>query len=156
MPCCWTCMLSIVFVICTIYFMNATTSSKIMIHYQAQLPAELQNTYQEIVSERSRIYYYGYLLGFILSVVIILYNTQIKKDKLSTFSMVSIVVCVSFITNYLYYILYPKSKWMLDSIKTEEQTKAWLKMYQGMQKYFHLGLVLGVVAIGIFAFAFRC
>jgi hypothetical protein len=29
-------------------------------------------------------------------------------------------------------------------------------MYQGMQKYYHLGLVFGVVAIGIFAFAFRC
>lgn len=156
MPCCWTCMLSLVFIICMVYFMNATTSSKIMIDYQSQLPIELQKTYKEIISERSRIYYYGYLLGFLLSIIIILYNTQIKKNKLSTFAMVSIVICVSFITNYFYYMLSPKSKWMLDIIKTPEQTKAWLKMYQGMQKYFHLGLVFGIIAIGIFAYAFRC
>ena len=156
MPCCWTCMLSLVFIICMVYFMNATTSSKIMIDYQSQLPIELQKTYKEIISERSRIYYYGYLLGFLLSIIIILYNTQIKKNQLSTFAMVSIVICVSFITNYFYYMLSPKSKWMLDSIKTPEQTKAWLKMYQGMQKYFHLGLVFGIIAIGIFAYAFRC
>jgi hypothetical protein len=127
-----------------------------MIDYQSQLPQELQQTYKEIIAERSRIYYYGYLLGFLLSIIIILYNTQIKKNKLSTFAMVSIVICVSFITNYFYYMLSPKSKWMLDSIKTPEQTKAWLKMYQGMQKYFHLGLVFGIAAIGIFAYAFRC
>jgi hypothetical protein len=139
-----------------VYFMNATTSSKIMIEYQSQLPIELQKTYKEIISERSRIYYYGYLLGFLLSIIIILYNTQIKKNKLSTFAMVSIVICVSFITNYFYYMLSPKTKWMLDIIKTPEQTKAWLKMYQGMQKYFHLGLVFGIIAIGIFAYAFRC
>jgi len=29
-------------------------------------------------------------------------------------------------------------------------------MYRGMQVYYHTGLVLGIIAIGIFAYAFRC
>ena len=44
---------------------------------------------------------------------------------------------------------------MLDYIKTPEQTKAWLQMYRGMQVYYHSGLVLGIIAVGVFAFAFR-
>jgi hypothetical protein len=44
---------------------------------------------------------------------------------------------------------------MLDYIKTPAQTKAWLHMYRGMQIYYHSGLVLGIIAVGVFAFAFR-
>jgi hypothetical protein len=29
-------------------------------------------------------------------------------------------------------------------------------MYRGMQKYYHTGLVLGLVSVGALAFAFRC
>jgi hypothetical protein len=45
---------------------------------------------------------------------------------------------------------------MLNHITTSEQNKAWLAMYRGMQVYYHTGLVLGLFAIGIFAYAFRC
>jgi hypothetical protein len=65
------------------------------------------------------------------------------------------VVAISFVTNYFYYVLSPKSDWMLNHIKTPEQTKAWLGMYRGMQVYYHTGLVLGLFAVGTFAFAFR-
>ena len=70
--------------------------------------------------------------------------------------MVCLVLATSFITNYFYYILSPKKNWMLNYIKTPEQTKAWLVMYRKMQVYYHTGLVLGIIAIGIFAYAFRC
>jgi hypothetical protein len=133
--------------------LQATAITK---EYEAQLPKELQQTYTTIVNERKGIYYMGYGLGFLLAIAIIFYNIYVAKRKLSTVSLVSIIVSVSFITNYFYYILSPKSSWMLDSIKDPEQTKAWLKMYRGMQTYYHGGLALGVVAMGLFAFAFRC
>ena len=74
---------------------------------------------------------------------------------LSTTSMVCLVLATSFITNFFYYILSRKKNWMLNSIDTPEQTKAWLKMYRGMQVYYHTGLVLGIIAVGFFAHAFR-
>jgi hypothetical protein len=57
---------------------------------------------------------------------------------------------------YFFYTMYPKSKWMLDSIKDQEQTKAWLNMYKHMQLYYHLGFLFGIIAIGVLAFAFKC
>jgi hypothetical protein len=44
---------------------------------------------------------------------------------------------------------------MLNHITTPEQTQAWLEMYRGMQVYYHTGLVLGLAAVGVFAYSFR-
>jgi hypothetical protein len=124
--------------------------------YQKQLPPELQILYKEIRDERTQIFYTGYAIGFILALTLILYNTQIKKSKMGWPSMVCLTVSVAFITNYFYYILTPKTKWMLDKIENPDQTKAWLRMYKSMQTYYHGGFAFGIIAIGTLAFAFRC
>ena len=125
------------------------------VKYKSQLPENLQKIYEQITNERTTIYYQGYLLGFIFSLIIILGNVYFDHKMLSTTAMVCLVLAISFITNYFYYILSPKKNWMLNYIKTPDQTKAWLKMYRGMQVYYHTGLVLGIIAMGIFAHAFR-
>jgi hypothetical protein len=38
----------------------------------------------------------------------------------------------------------------------QEQVRLWLQLYRQMQVYYHSGLVLGIIAVGIMAFAFRC
>ena len=155
MPCSLTCMISFVFIVAMIYFQNATTRSQVVQHYKQQLPSNLQKIYEKITAERLRISYYGYALGFILSLIIILYNYRIKHNKLTPTTMVCLTIVVSFLTNYFYYILSPKSTYMLEHINSPEQTKAWLTMYREMQFDFHLGLVLGIIGVGIFAYAFR-
>ena len=133
---------------------NATKKSQTIQKYEAQLPEDLRNIYKKIQRERLNIYYYGYALGFILSLIIIIYNYQ-NKSKISTAHMICVVISTSFITNYFYYMLSPKTSWMLDHIKSPEQTKAWLEMYKVMQKYYHTGLVLGIIAVVFLAVAFR-
>jgi len=155
-PCCYSCIFSGALIISMIYMMNATKQSQIMEKYNKQLSPVLQKTYSKIVDERTRIYYTGYALGLILSILFILYNTQIRKSPMSTSVMVSIVIIVSFFVNYFYYVLSPKSDWMLKHVRTAEQNMAWIEMYRGMQTYYHSGLVLGLAAAGLFAFAFRC
>jgi hypothetical protein len=66
------------------------------------------------------------------------------------------VVASCFITNYFYYTLYPKSDWLLNYLKNPEEIKNWLRLYKEMQYNYHMGLVLGIIAVGVFAFAFRC
>ena len=154
MPCGITCSLSTIFIISMVYMNYSMLNSQIMQKYQSQLPENLQSVYREIVNERTKIYYFGYFLGFILSIVMILYNTKLGKNKMSNYGIVCTVVAVSFSVNYFYYILSPKSKWMLNEIKSEEQTKAWLEMYRHMQMYYHTGLVFGIIGVGLFAFAF--
>jgi hypothetical protein len=53
-------------------------------------------------------------------------------------------------------MLSPKSDWMLNYMSNPQEVKAWLLMYREMQFNYHMGLVLGIIAVGIFAFAFRC
>jgi hypothetical protein len=158
MICAISCSISIVFIIAMIYMNIMAYKNKTVQNYKKQLPSDYQTKYEAIVKERTSIYYQGYGIGFILSLFIILYNYYIKKDKLSLSNILCIVLATSFITNYFYYILYPKSSWMLDTDinKDPNQVKAWLDMYKHMQMYYHTGLLLGIIAILILAFAFKC
>ena len=155
MPCTISCSISAIFIIGMIYMNYSVAKSQIILQYKLQLPENLQNIYEQITNERTNIYYKGYILGFILSIFIIVGNVYSEHKMLSTTSMVCLVLATSFITNYFYYILSPKKNWMLNYITTPEQTKAWLQMYRGMQVYYHTGLVLGIIAVSIFAYAFR-
>ena len=156
MPCALSCMISLIFIIGMIYFYNMTDKSIIVKHYKEKMPSNLQNRYDKISEERKRISMTGYALGFVLSLFIIFYNMNLKGGKLNNTSIVCIVVATSFLTNYFFYMLHPKSKWMLNYLNDKEQVKAWLQMYRTMQFNYHLGLVMGIIGVGIFAFAFRC
>ena len=155
MPCTMSCSISAIFLIGMIYMNYSVLTSRIILKYKSQLPDNLKQIYEQISTERTTIYYQGYILGFILSLIIIIVNIQSNHKMLSTSAMVCLVLATSFITSYFYYILSPKKNWMLNYIKTPEQTNAWLKMYRGMQVYYHTGLVLGIIAVGVFAYAFR-
>ena len=137
-------------------FYNITSNNEVVTHYKSKLPSDLQVLYDKIAYERQMISYKGYILGFIISLFIIFYNLNVKSGKLNNTSIVCIVVATSFLTNYFFYMLHPKSKWMLNYLNDKEQVKAWLQMYRTMQFNYHLGLVLGIIGVGVFAFAFRC
>lgn len=156
MACRITCAISVVFIIGMIYMTNAMSNNDTMQQYEKQLPEKLQKIYKQIVTERRQIYYTGYVLGFILAVLFILYNNIILNKSLSTISMVCVSTASAFLVNYFYYILTPKTTHMLEHADTPEQTKAWLKMYRTMQYHYHMGLFIGLIAVGVFAYSFRC
>jgi uncharacterized membrane protein YkgB len=156
MVCSVTCAIAFIFIVGKIYFYNATTNDKVVKHYKEKLPTDLKILYDKLTKERLHISLYGYGLGLIISLLIIYYNLKLKKEKLNNLSLVCLVISVTFITNYFYYILSPKSDWMLNHINNQEQSKAWLQIYRTMQVNYHLGFVFGIIAAGILAFAFRC
>ena len=156
MACLLSCAISTIFIIGMIYFYNMTNKSKIVKAYKEKMPPDLQKRYEVISNERMRISYQGYILGFVLSLFVIFYNYKFKGSKLSNTSLVCTVIAVSFITNYFYYMLSPKSDWMLNHMNSQDQVKGWLLMYREMQFNYHAGLALGIIAVGLMAFAFRC
>ncbi len=156
MVCSVTCLLSLGLIVSMIYFYNATYRSPVVKNYKSRLGKELASKYDKIVEERKNISRMGYLIGLVLSALVIYYNQTISENKMDSTSLVCLVLVVSFFTNYFYYILSPKSDWMLNHIKNSEESKLWLEMYRTMQYNYHLGMVFGIVAIGVFAFAFRC
>ena len=156
MVCKISCFISLMFIIAMIYMTNATSSNHVIVNYKNQLPPSLQQKYEQITNERKKIYFEGYILGLILAILFIIINIFILNKKLSSSSIICIAISISFITNYFYYMLHPKTDWMLNNIKSPEQTKAWLIMYRNMQYYYHIGFVLGIIAVGVLAYAFRC
>jgi hypothetical protein len=156
MACLLSCAISAIFIIGMIYFYNMTNKSKIVQAYKEKMPPDLQKLYQKISEERMRISYQGYILGFVLSLLVIFYNYKIKGFKMGNTSLVCTVIAVSFLTNYFYYMLSPKSDWMLNHMNSQDQVKGWLLMYREMQFNYHAGLALGIIAVGVMAFAFRC
>jgi len=153
MACSISCSISCIFIIGMIYFYNATDKSEIVKQYKATLPIDLQQRYKKITDERRKISYQGYVLGLFLSVIILFYNIRIKMH---TTSLVCTVMATCFLTNYFYYMLSPKSDWMLNHTTNQDQVNAWLIMYREMSYNYHVGIVFGIIAVGIFAFAFRC
>ena len=81
---------------------------------------------------------------------------NLKGAKLSNTSVVCVVIATSFLTNYFYYTLSPKTDWMLNHMNSQEEVRSWLQMYREMQYNYHMGIVLGIIAVGVLAYAFRC
>lgn len=156
MACISSCAVSAIFIIGMIYFYNMTEKSEIVKNYKLSLSSDLQKRYDKISKERLLISYQGYALGFIFSLVIIYYNLKLKGGNLKNTTLICIVVATTFVTNYFYYILHPKSDWMLNHLKNKEEVKSWLQMYRVMQYNYHMGLTLGIIGVGVLAFAFRC
>ena len=150
MPCCVSCAISCIFLIGMIYFYNATDKSDIVNQYKATLSPDLQKKYEEITHERRWISYQGYSLGLLLSFVVIYFSR-----KMNTIALVCTVMATCFLTNYFYYMLSPKSEWMLNHTTNQDEVHAWLLMYRAMSYNYHLGIVFGILAVGMFAFAFR-
>ena len=154
MVCSISCSISAVFIIGMIYFYNATSKNATVLQYKQQLNTEQRQAYDKIAAERLNISLRGYALGVLLSLLLIYYNYKKKQFKAS--SVVCLVLATSFLTNYFYYTLSPKSDWMLNHVESRGQTQAWLEMYKVMQYYYHAGLVLGIIGVGVFAYAFQC
>jgi|TARA_A100001388_G_C28744040_1_gene488456 heme/copper-type cytochrome/quinol oxidase subunit 4 len=112
------------------------------------------NKYKKIVEERKKLSMQGYALGFGLAVVLIVLNMTMKKQKLSKGSMACTTAATMFIVQYLYYILSPKSDWILLHLNTQEQKEKWLDVYRTMQYNCHVSVALGVVAAAALSHGF--
>ena len=138
------------FIVAMVYFHTATYMSQVATHYQSSLTPEQMDIYRKIVGERSKIAYQGYALGLVLSGLYLWYNKAYASAKLrlSNTSTVCVVVAIMFVTNYFYYMLTPKTTYMLEHLKGEKEVKNWLTMYRHMQSNYHYGLLFGIAAAG--------
>ena len=155
MPCGITCFIAFVIIVSKIIMTLMVTSDPQMNKYAQHFTPELKQIYLKIANERMSIYLQGYTLGLILSVLLILFLTQITKMSMSGVSMVCMAITVSFLVSYFYYMLSPKSDMMLHHIRGEKEIQAWTQMYRSMQFYYYSSFVLGLFGVGVLAFAFR-
>ena len=156
MFCSISCFVAILFLITNIYVMLTMDCKDTRDRFYNILNNNQQQIYEKIIEERKNIYFSGYGIGIVISILVILINKYIFNKRMNNGMMVCCVGAISFTINYLYYILIPKSTYMIKHLNNQQQIEEWLKINRSMQVKYHIGLLLGIVAIMVFAFANRC
>ena len=106
-----------------------------------KLSPELATKYDTIVKERTALYIQGLLIGMLLAYIILLnYNITNRFHRISLFFGITLF------STALYYLLMPKSDYMLNHLKTKEENQAWLSVYKTMNYRYLIGFVLGALA----------
>ena len=156
MVCGITCIVALVFLIANIYIIFSCSNNKqLKKNFLNVLNEEQKITYEKIINERKNIYYGGYILGILLSLIGYFSITKFTKMSFNKISLICFVGAITFVTNYLFYILYPKSDYMLLHLNDKKQIQEWLNIYKTMQFKFHIGFVLGILAVMIFCSSFK-
>lgn len=153
MICGTSCFIAIVLLITNIYMIFSCKNTTLKSEFMNVLSEEQKKTYIDIIEERKNIYYTGFGLGILLSLLFI-FILNLKKIKLNKVSNVCIVGLITFLTNYLYYILIPKKDYMLLHLTDKEQIKRWLDIYKYMQFNYHVGFVIGIMSVCVFSYSF--
>jgi len=150
MVCYMTCSLAVVFLVANLYmtFTADQVDAKRKL-YAALTPQELKE-YEHIIVARRRIYLEGYLVGLILSFLILVMNVW-QRVPLGRLSIACTVGAVTLITNYFYYMLSPKPDLLVVRLAEPRKRELWQQVYRRMQVKYHVGLLLGIVAAMLFA-----
>lgn len=151
MICGSTCSIALMFLVANVYVtLSGDTKLKIKENYYKTLSQNEILRYENIVNERRNIYFQGYALGLIISFILLALNYN-NKNGLSNNSMICVVGAVTLTVNYFYYMLTPKSDYMVLHLNERKQREEWQKINRYMQVKYHVGLVLGIVAAMLFA-----
>ncbi len=146
MSCYVSCTLAIAFLVASFFVMFNTEKNPIMQEYVRGLNEEQRKKYIEINMQRRNLYLCGFTIGFILSMVLLYFF----RSKLNRWGSICMVAAVTFTFSYFYYILMPKKDYMLQYLKDKEDITNWWKVYRVMQYHYHLGFVLGLLAVIFF------
>jgi uncharacterized protein YacL len=102
--------------------------------------------YNKIRKERKMIHIKGLVYGLILAYL------STKVVKVRGYNKWCYLISTTYIFMYFYYMLIPKSDYLILHLNMPEQKKRWLDNYKFMQYYYNLGLLLGVILSTLFAF----
>lgn len=162
MICRKSCGLALVFLVANIYLTINADKYSITKKYEETLSPMQRERYYKIVNERKMIGLKGYALGFIFSFIVIMMKYlrvgcfSPNRRDFGTMGLICLTAAITFTTQYFFYILSPKSDWMVLHLDTRTQREEWLKVYRAMQFNYHLGLVFGIAAVIVFSYAFCC
>ena len=142
MNCYLLCMIASALFGSMLYLTLSVTKDKVYNNYLKLLDDNQKSVLKEINQERLNIYMMGLGLGLFLGFVFL---QMTKKSMGRSCGFVVIVMCV----NYLFYLVYPKSKYMLNYLNTPKQRQGWIRVYKSMQFHHYFGMALGAVAYAI-------
>ena len=140
------CFVAIAFFIADIYMALTADNSNYKDAFIQTLDESQKIKYENIIKERRNIYFKGYAVGLVLSILFLIITDKLKKSNLMSNGIICSVGGITLLTCYLFYIIHPKSDYMILELSKDEQRSKWLDIYRHMQLKYHIGLALGVLA----------
>ena len=139
MICIKTCMLSTVIIFWFVSGMLVNKKTPVFTNLMNSLDDEQKQKFDRIVKERTSIFKKS--LGGALILTLVLVLTLINKN-MDLKKQICVVIVSSVFLMTLFYMIHPKSDYMVRHLKTQDQRDKWVKMRMdmGMKKYVGLGL----------------
>jgi len=106
------------------YKVTGSTESKDL---EKKLNPEQKKIYSFIKKERKQHYTYGLLLGMVLALG---FNYFMGKNKKQ---MLCVYIGIVTLTANFFYLLMPKTYWMIEHLEEKEDILAWNKVYKKMK-----------------------
>lgn len=161
MVCGITCSIGVMFLIANLYVTFSADKINQKKDFYNTLSKDKIEKYESIIKERREIYFKGYGLGLFLAFILLfLYENMSgggsSNDKKKGINKVCFVGGITLLVNYFYYMLSPKTDYMILHLDEENQRKEWLNINKTMQFKYHIGLLLGILAAMILAYAVKC
>jgi len=103
-----------------------------MKNFEESLDTSQAEIYQEIKEERLFIYIVATVVGTIVGLIISTKN-------------ICMGVAIALTLQTMIYLIWPKSKYMLEHVNKPEQSKLWITKYKHMSVIGYIGIVLGLI-----------
>ena len=141
------CSVAVVFLLSSI-FMMFLKDEKLFTNFMNTLDEDQKKVYFKIIREWIMLYIGGMLLGLCLGVI---YLSMNKKTGMNICAFITIV----FVTQIVFYKIYPKSTYMLYHLNDPKQVSAWTDIYTYMKKIYMLSFVLAIISYILIGYSFR-
>ena len=106
---------------------------------------------EKVVKERARIYIIANLSALLLASILMFNDFRLQNRKINMWMYIAIY----FLTEYFVYMLLPKKHWMLHSVENNQDARDWLEKYRMMSRNYHIGMLMGILAVGIFTYNYQ-
>ena len=155
MLCGITCSVGLMFLIANLYVTFTADKTKQKEEFYNTLSKDKIEKYESIIKERREIYLKGYGLGLILAFIFLILYKKFGRN-VKGLNKVCFIGGITLLVNYFYYMLFPKTDYMILHLDEEEQREKWLNINKTMQFKYHIGLLLGIIASMVLAYAVKC
>ena len=139
MICIKTCMLSTVIIFWFVAGMLVNKKTPVFTNLINSLDDEQKQKFDMIVKERTNIFKKSLGCALVLTLMLII---TLRNKNMSLQKLICVVIVSSVFWMTLFYMIHPKSDYMIRHLKTQDQRDKWVKMKMdmGMKNYVGLGL----------------
>jgi len=130
----------------------ATVSKENPLHFlafEASLDDKQKALYHIIKRERLQLYLTGLTLGTLIALANLYYFNDSQNSFLAT---ICLFVTISWGFTLFYYMLMPKSTYMVQHLTSQNQIDKWVDVYRDMQWRYIIGFLLGIIAYSLLCY----